>query len=344
MKDLLNKAIRIIAFTLCATTLFFFLSTVCERKTYDGAWNHMSKLNEFYSLEENTLDYIAVGSSHMYCTLNPLEVWNESGAAGFVLATQQQPLQASYHYIKEAFKTQSPKYVVLEGYMICNESTYDPAVLYDAIDPLKFSFNKIEMISNLVEYEQRPNYYFNILKYHSRWNTVPANEINRILDQPKDIYKGFVALDGNYSGYNLIPDYDHTNDIELSEFNTQILNDIYDLVTENDAELILMFGPYDTNSTDLCEKIKAEINWAKSKGITVLDYCAMLNDIHIDPTNDYYDAGHLDISGAAKVSSHFATYLKDKEVPKNNTIDIEKWQTDYNFYLENFPYEIVSAP
>ena len=70
----------------------------------------------------------------------------------------------------------------------------------------------------------------------------------------------------------------------------------------------------------------------------------LLNDIHIDPTNDYYDAGHLDISGAAKVSSHFATYLKDKEVPKNNTIDIEKWQTDYNFYLENFPYEIVSAP
>ena len=342
MKDILNKATRIIAFTLCATTLFFFLSSVCERKTYDGAWNYMGKMNEFYSLEENTLDYIAVGSSHMYCTLNPLEVWNKSGAAGFVLATQQQPLQASYHYIKEAFKTQSPKYVILEGYMIYGESTYDSAVLYDAIDPLKFSFNKVQMINNLVEYEDRPNYYFNILKYHSRWNTVTANEINRILEQPQDIYKGFVALDGNYSGYNLIPDYDNTNDIELSEFNTQVLNDIYELVTDNGAALILMFGPYDTNSVELCEKIKAEIKWAEEKGITVLDYCEMLNDINIDPTNDYYDAGHLDISGAKKVSIHFASYLKENKLKKNNRITHDQWQMDYNTYSENFSNEIYS--
>lgn len=129
---------------------------------------------------------------------------------------------------------------------------------------------------------------------------------------------------------------------ELSEFNIQVLNDIYELVTENGAELILMFGPYDANSTELCEKIKAEIKWAGKKGIPVLDYCAMLNDINIDPTNDYYDAGHLDISGATKVSSHFATYLLNKGIRENNNIDIEKWQTNYNTYVEKFPSEIIS--
>ena len=115
MKNILNKALRITAFVLIAVVIFSILSAVCERKTYIGEWNYMSKVNEFYSMEENTLDYVCVGSSHMYCTINPLEVWKQTGAAGFVLATQQQPLVASYHYIKEAFKTQSPKYVILEG-------------------------------------------------------------------------------------------------------------------------------------------------------------------------------------------------------------------------------------
>ena len=91
--------LKIVLFVLCASMLFALISKICERKTNHGAWNYMAKLNEFYSIEEDSLDYIGVGSSHMYCTINPLEVWKESGVTGFVLATQQQPLAATYHYI-----------------------------------------------------------------------------------------------------------------------------------------------------------------------------------------------------------------------------------------------------
>ena len=340
MKNRSKKAVKIVAFTLCAVILFSFVSTIFERKTYTGAWNYMAKVNEFYSMEDNTLDYIGVGSSHMYCTLNPLEVWKKSGAAGFILATQQQPLRASYHYIKEAFKTQSPKYVILEGYMICAEENHDSAVLYDAIDPLKPSFNKIQMINSLVPYEQRPNYYFNILKYHSRWSSITADEVNSIFDKHVDTYKGFVAIQSSFSGNNLIPDYENTKDIQLSEYNKDILNDIYELTKTHNAELILMFGPYDSNSTELTEKIKAEIKWANQKGIPVLDYAQLLNTIGINAEQDYYDAGHLDVSGAAKVSSHFADYLLEKGIGKNVSIDTEKWLTDYNAYVESFSNEL----
>ena len=343
MKERAKKAIKIVGFTLCAVIIFSFLSTVFERKTYTGAWNYMAKLNEFYSLEEHTLDYIGVGSSHMYCTLNPLEVWKKTGAAGFVLATQQQPLRASYHYIKEAFKTQSPKYVILEGYMICAEEAHDSAVLYDAIDPLRPSWNKFQMINSLIPYEQRPEYYFNILKYHSRWSSITAEEINRIFEEHIDTNKGFVALDGSFSGNNLIPDYENTRDIPLSKYNLDILNDIYDLTKAHDAELILMFGPYESSSAELTEKIKAEITWANQKGIPVLDYAQLLNTIGIDPEQDYYDARHLDVSGAAKVSSHFADYLLEKGIGKNDSIDAEKWSSDYTAYAEAFSSELTAG-
>ncbi|MBR6676703.1 MAG: hypothetical protein IKL24_05160 [Clostridia bacterium] len=340
-KDILTKATRIVAFVLCACIMFSFISAYCERKTYNGSWNYMSKLNEFYGMKKNSLDYIGVGSSHMYCTLNPLEVWNETGAAGFVLATQQQPLRASYHYIKEALRTQSPKYVILEGYMICGESTYDNAVLYDAIDPLRFSLNKIEMINSLVEYDKRPDFYFNVLKYHTRWNSLTPNEVNVLFDEHIDTYKGFVALDGNFEGQNIVPDYENTKDIELSEFNTDILNDIYDLVEKSGAELVVMFAPYDASNPALAERTKALTKWAEGKGVDVLDYSTMFDELDIDPANDYFDGGHLDCSGAAKVSVHFADYLADKGVGKNELIDTEKWQEDYNAYVAAFPGEIA---
>ena len=300
----------------------------------------MAKLNEFYSLEDDTLDYVGVGSSHMYCTLNPLEVWNNSGAAGFVLATQQQPLTASYHYIKETFKTQSPKYVILEGYMICVEETTDSAVLYDAIDPLRPSYNKFQMINNLVPYERRPDYYFNILKYHTRWSSISLDQVNNILGEHIDTYKGFVALQGDFKGENLIPDYESTQDIQLSQYNLNILNKIYELTQAHNAELILMLGPYNAQSPDLAQKIKAEINWAKEKKVAVLDYSELLNTIEINPECDYYDPGHLDVSGAAKVSAHFAEYLLDKGVTANTSINTEKWQADYDSYVENFSSEL----
>ena len=337
IKDIFGKAIRIVAFVLLASVVFLFISAGCERKTFYDEWNYMAKLNEFYSMEEDSLDYVVVGSSHAYCTVNPLEVWEENGIAGFVLATQQQPLRASYHYIKEAFKTQSPEYVFLEGYMICGEDNYDPAVLYDALDPLKFSFNKLEMVNNLVEYDQRPEFYLNILKYHTRWSSLPANKIEALFEDNIDIHKGFVPVRGSYVGEaNQIPDYDSYKDVELSEFNLEVLNDIYELVEDNGSELILLIGPYATVPEEewLCERIKAEIKWAEGKGVSVLDYAVKLDELGIDPAADYYDATHLDVSGAAKISAHLAAYLGEKGIKENERIDKEQWQKDFDEYYE----------
>lgn len=336
----INKMVKIVSFVLCASILFALISKICERKTNQGAWNYMAKLNEFYSLDEDSLDYIGVGSSHMYCSINPLEVWKESGASGFVLATQQQPLVASYHYIKEAFKTQSPKYVVLEGLMIGGGTDYDSAVLYDAIDPLKFSMNKIQMINSLVGYEQRPEYYFNILKYHTRWSEVTISEIKEAFENPTDNYRGFVALDGDYEGKNMVPDYKKSMDVELSEFNLQVLNKIHDLTSQNGAQLILMIAPYDAENPVSAGQIKAGIKWAEEKGVSVLDYALMLDEIGINPKCDYYDEGHLDVSGAAKVSSHFGKFLMELGVPQNKIVEQKKWQSDYDKYVTTFKEEL----
>ncbi len=325
------KTIRLIGFLLIAICLFSLTSHVLERKTLTGAWNYMGKMNEFYDLPENTLDYICVGSSHAYCTVNPLEVWRENGMKGFVLATQQQPLRASYHYIKEAFKTQSPKVVFLEAYMTFAE-THSEGVLYDAIDPLKPSVNKVEMIRSLVsKANQREAYYFNILKYHARWKNLDASEINDVFFAPDDYYKGFVALNTCVQAANQIPNYDTAVATPIPAENLSTLNDILNLVEENNAELVIMIAPYDT--AKYSSTMKSVYNWAHSKNVKVLDYATLLNALAIDPLADYVDSSHLNIFGAAKISKHFAGYLTTIGLAANP--NDTAWEADYARYKAN---------
>ncbi len=323
-----TKIFRSMAFLLIAISLFSLTSYVLERKTLTGAWNYMGKMNEFYDLPRDTMDYICVGSSHAYCSINPLEVWKNNGIKGFVLATQQQPLRASYHYIKEAFKTQSPKIVFLEAYMVFADS-HTEGVLYDAIDPLKPSWNKIEMIQDLVpEANQREAYYFNILKYHARWKDVDANEIYNVFFSPKDYYKGFVALNTCVQAVNQIPNYDMVEATPIPAENLSTLNDILNLVEKNDAELVIMLAPYDTGR--FSGTMKSVYNWSRDNSVRVLDYTVLLDALEIDPHTDYVDSSHLNVYGAAKLSKHLAGYLTTIGLPANPKDTA--WEADYVRY------------
>lgn len=337
------KILRTVAFLLCVVILLTFLTNFCERKTYLeywGSWNYMSKVNEFYALENNSLDYICVGSSHMYCTLNPLEIWDSTGTAGFILATQQQPLMASYYYIKEALKTQSPKVVVVEAWMGIAEDSHESAVLYDAIDPLKSSVNKLQMIRDLVPKGERKAYYLNLIKYHSRWQEILPSEIwafvKSIFVKPKDTYKGFVALDGDHETVNLLPDYDAVETKQLSAYNAQILANMKEVIEASGAEMVLLFGPYGTQETDKIAAMKGMQHWAAENCVEVLDYAQMLDTLSIDPKEDYYDNSHLDVSGAAKISRHFADYLAEKGIADTPGVDAAKWQADLDTYRAEF--------
>lgn len=326
----LKKLTKIIVFLLIAAVLFLSASCILERKTFYGSWNYMSKLNEFYNMEEDSLNYIGVGSSHMYCTLNPLEVWRDSGIPGFLLATQQQPLTASYYYLKEAFKTQSPDIVFVEGYMGCFDSEFpSEEVAYDAIDPLRFSWNKMQLINHIVPYEKWPNYYFNIIKYHTRWKEIKWQDVESAFNEPIDTYKGYVCIKGKEAYSISESNYDSVQEESLSLKNKKALEKIYDLITEHGAKMVLLIAPYEPIYAPI---IKSEIAWAEDKGIDMIDITTLYNELGIDGNEDFYDDTHFDADGAKKVSYYISQYLQSQSIAANPKIDTEKWDSDYGDY------------
>lgn len=313
----LSKIIRLVCFLSIAVLLFSSVSFLLERKTA------VSKTKDFYTLEQNSLDYVCVGSSHAYCTVNPVKIWQDTGLRGYVLATQEQPLEASYYHLKEAFKTQSPKVVILEGYMA--KLTLDKAsdaALFDAIDPIKLSKNKYTMICDIIPEGNREAYFFNLLKYHTRWKEFINSGVNQFFDEPIKNYNGYSAFLKVQKNSNKHSDYEKVKEQPIDEQNLEYMNKILELTKENNAELLLLIAPYEANNPQVAGIMKSEREWAKQNDVSLLDYSLLLDQIKIDGSTDYYDSGHLNVSGAYKASGHLADYLLEMGlVATENTTD-----------------------
>ena len=151
-----------------------------------------------------------------------------------------------------------------------------------------------------------------------------------------DIYKGYVALQRTYDAKNLTPDYDSVEAIELSSYNVDILNDILELTIENGAELIIVLTPYDAENEKHVATFKAEKEWAEENGVTFIDYSLILDKIGLDPSVDYYDSAHLNVTGSTKLSRHLGEFFKSKGVTANPNANTDQWTADYNAYKNKF--------
>ena len=139
-----------LAFLALLTLILIPLSRLLARKSLALPWNTTTKISGFYNEEQNQFEVMFFGSSHAYAAFSPLELWEETGVKSYVFATQQQPLWATYTYIKEALKTQSPSLVVVECRMAFGDQEYYNEkdtfpVTFSYMDDLPLTWNKVEL-------------------------------------------------------------------------------------------------------------------------------------------------------------------------------------------------------
>lgn len=299
--------IKTLVFITIFVTIFIFASRILMRKGN----GYGSDILAFYHEPQNSIDLIFFGSSHSYATFNPTIIETETGLNSFNFATQQQPLWISYYYMKEALKYQKPEYFVLEILMTSVDDEYaSEGANRDAIDKMRFSLNKIKAINASVkDFYERFSYYFNIIKYHDRWNSLDKTDILNLLSEYRQPSKGYTYLPKGNTPIKRVDLSNYKERKNLSKKNSLYLNKIIDLTRDNNIKLILVKSP-----TENSEQKQAYYNEVKKialeKNIDFLDYNMIYNEVGIDFNEDFFDTGHLDTSGAKKVSKHFSNYLK----------------------------------
>lgn len=344
----MKKAVKAAAFLIIAAAIFFGLDNLLARKSLYGWWNMTTKINGFFNSEKDRYDVVFCGSSHAYCSFVPLVIWEETGLDSYVIATQKQPLWATYYYIKEVISRQHPQLIVLDCYTASKDEEYtDDATNYTLCDDFPFGINKLKMIYDCAPDGKRFDLLVKFTKYHSRWSELTDEDFGFRPDKLSDWLNGYCMLTSTMSDAQKPYIGGAELKIPLSDKNTEYLERIIELCREENTELLIVKTPSNESATERAYyNAVAEI--AEENNVSFINYNDLYEQIGLVMNTDFFDAAHLNHRGAAKFTRYFVktklTQLTPK-APSNYSYQLARYRREYNgdYNLFSFKPQFVSA-
>ena len=335
----MKPAKRITAVTVFLA-IFFMLFSLCDRilcrKGIDGWWNVTAKIDGFYNSPKNEYEVMFFGSSHAYCSFNPLVIWKETGVRSYVFATQQQPVWATYYYMKDAFRRQKPDIAVFDVLMLSeNREYYDDGVNYTFCDNMPFSIDKVRLAFASAPNGERAGLLLRFIKYHSRWNELSKQDFTYRKENMSDYSKGYYVLTSKCNDAVHTDLANVTDCAPVFEKNMEYFEKIIELCKEKNVRLMLVKAPSNPTAEEK-EYYNTVEKIAKEKGIEFIDYNMCFDEIGFDMKNDFFDKRHLNIYGAEKFTKYFirtTPYFDGKECSDSD------WQNDYDRYMKEKNHE-----
>lgn len=323
-----------LAFLALLTLILVPLSRLLARKSLAPPWNTTTKISGFYNEERDQFEVMFFGSSHAYAAFSPLELWEETGVKSYVFATQQQPLWATYTYIKEALKTQSPSLVVVECRMAFGDQEYyDKGVNFSYMDDIPLSWNKAELaLRSVPDTEGRLALLFNFMMYHDRWDDLRRQDFTFRRDEARDPYKGYVLLPPREEPRPRPEIETVTGRVPLLEKNRHWLEEIVQLCREEGVALWLVKTP---SNLELEEKalLNTVEDFAAEKGVPFRDFNEDYAEMGLSE-DMFHDEHHLDVFGASRFTRFFARALEEGWPELRTDWKDPAWEADMAVYQE----------
>ncbi|MCR5527516.1 MAG: RICIN domain-containing protein [Lachnospiraceae bacterium] len=338
---IIKAAIFVILLALIIIVASIYLTPYWRYSNDPDDAGESARYENFYEMPENTLDYLVIGPSNSYHSLEPMQVYAYSGITGFDLGGPSQPMYCSYYWLKEALKTQSPKVVFVDTGAFVRETPNNERIL-KAILPMKPSMLKLQAIKDCCGYDNDLLYtaLFPLYQFHSRWKELSKKDIERKNTEPY-LTKGatirFVSQNGIEADEinlreekNVTVSSDGTvstavDEMPLNEDSAYWLGKMKELCEENGIEIVPIKFPtknWNQRWSDKVQKYLDEI------GLELVDLTGEENPAGINWDKDSFDNGkHLNYYGMVKTSKYFAGYLS-----KNWDFESHKGQSGYELW------------
>lgn len=292
--------------------LFTPLKELVCRKSITGAWDMTNKVGGFYNEPEDSFEVLFLGASHTYAAFNPLRLWERTGVKSYVFATQRQPFWATYAYLTDALKTQSPGLVVLDcrGFLEPSESYYEDGVTYSYMDDMPLSWNKARLAWVSSEtMEGRAELLCNFIKYHERWTALTESDYAFDRAALRDPLKGYVFLEKKKDEAFPRPADAAaiTGRAPLDEKNEYWFRRIIELCQARGIALWLLKTPCNLNAGEKA-LINSAARIAEEYGLPFDDFNERYDEIGLSPEL-FFDEHHMDARGAVKFTDLFAAEL-----------------------------------
>ena len=339
---------RTICFVIILISIMYYLGCVFSFPSGEMGDGVKERVNSFYSQPKKTMDGIYVGASGVDRYWVAPQAYADYGETIFSFSFSTQPLVLCKYTIIEALKHQDPKYIIVDvRAVIKNSNQMQERFIRRVTDNMEFSKNRLDAINAALAYSRKGkntveendwSFYFNFLKYHSKWNG--GISLKDFLNpKPSLDYMGFAA---------------HTDVIYKSrpQKTTQITKDCENLAEETEDVLIDLLNYCDTlkgknilfvaspypQEKDAQEKVNYAMKLIETRGYKTLNFntLEMYNAVGLDFGTDFYDSHHVNLAGALKFTDYLANYLHTEyNLPdRRNNKKYDNWEKSFHAYKE----------
>ena len=185
-----NKNVTRAVFLILLVITLFFLSDILSVKSAHG----IMQKEGLYLQPRDSIDVVMMGTSHVHCNVNTALLWEKYGIAAYDYSGAEQPLWMTYYYLRELYKYQKPKVIVLDLYAPARyKEDYQYEWISENIYGMRFSLNKLEMLAVSVEPKKLFHYFPSFLVYHSRYDDLSEEDFSNFIwnDEEKETFKGY---------------------------------------------------------------------------------------------------------------------------------------------------------
>lgn len=302
-KKIVINTILFMLFVAGLVAILYCANFVLRHKEYAGVQD------KFAALEENSIDIVFVGSSHQFCSISPEILYDEFGIESFMLATSAQTVPMSYYAAMEAIELQNPDMIVFEVSYLANDfRTVTDEMSHCFFDGMPECEAKYLGIGDLIEEENRINFYVLLGTYHSRWKELTEKDFSmaQFTDRGGVYYENVV--------YNPpIQVISKTETEPIPEEMEKYLDKMVTLCAENDVELVLYAAPFNTlyesdYETEMLNMRQRMFNYvgeyAKGHNLRYYNLFYEIAEIGLNDETDWMDRQHLNCNGQAKLTRY----------------------------------------
>ena len=307
----MKKAIPAVAFLALAIALLFLLQALLMPK-YMGEIREGAMIAEYYdSVPRHSVVFF--GDCEIYNAVNPAVLWDEYGIPSWVRGSAQQLIFQTYYLMQETLETESPDIVVFNAVEMLIGKVQKETYTRMTLDGMKLSRTKIEAVkTSMTEEESLASYIFPILRYHSRWNDLSAEDFRYWFRRDKVTFGGYLMTKGVEPKTKFPSPYETPGNIPDNCW--EWLDKIRVLCEEKGTTLVLLKSPTDSLTYPWFDAYEEPLDaYCEEHGIRYVNAIEEAEQIGTDWETDSCDGGdHMSYIGAERLTRYLGKIFREE--------------------------------
>lgn len=292
------------------------------------------RFDDFYALDDNSLDMVFVGSSHSYCTFDPELIKKYTSLSSFQMGTPLQHPDTTYFELREILKTQHPQYVVMEVYWDMLDDNFELKQADSFFEVLKDDKLKKEYIKDVFPLSDKVKYALSPIRFQQDYFAYAANEMQKEIEKKYGVTKKAGEVQEGEEHYAdrgyvlstqkmLKSEYNETNqfksldgkDWKMAKSQKKYLEKIISLCNKENIKLVFVTAPIADVSMGYIknyENINKTISdFADNNGIPYLDFNMANKQEELFSNDNFRDDAHLNHSGVEIADKYFSKWFEN---------------------------------